>query len=431
MNYQEVLNFLFSQLPMYQRVGPPAFKKDLGNIKKLCEHSGHPERKFDSIHIAGTNGKGSAAHMLASVLQEAGYKVGLYTSPHLKSYRERIRINGKKISKDYVTDYINKRIDLYDNVQPSFFEMSVAMAFDYFADVSVDFAVVETGLGGRLDSTNIIRPLLSVITNIGYDHMQFLGDTLEQIAFEKAGIIKQNVPVVIGQAQSQTRSIFLENAELKNAPLYFADYLYSADYSFMSTDYKQILNVYKGGELYYENLHCDLIGIYQRKNLLTVLQATDILSKAYPISRESIYKGLANVRKNTGIAGRWHILGFNPLSIADTAHNIDGLKEVFEQIRMTPYKKLHIVLGTVNDKSLNQILRLFPKEAEYYFTQAKVPRALSADKLCAEAEAFGLSGRIIREVDKAYAQARKNAQSQDFIFVGGSTFVVAEVLDDD
>jgi dihydrofolate synthase/folylpolyglutamate synthase len=429
MNYQEVLDFLFSQLPMYQRVGPPAFKKDLGNIKKLCEDSGHPERKFDSIHIAGTNGKGSVAHMLASILQEAGYKVGLYTSPHLKSYRERIRINGKKISKEYVTDYINKRVTLYNEIKPSFFEMSVAMAFDYFADESVDFAVVETGLGGRLDSTNIIRPLLSVITNIGYDHMQFLGDTLEQIAYEKAGIIKQNVPVVIGQAQSQTRSVFLENADLKNAPLYFADYLYSADYSFMSTEYKQILNVYKGGELYYENLHSDLIGIYQRKNIITVLQVVDILQKAYTISREAIYAGLADVRANTGFAGRWHILGFNPLCIADTAHNIDGLKEVFEQIGMTPYKKLHIVLGTVNDKSLDKILRLFPSEAEYYFTQAKVPRALPADQLYAAAQSAGLSGKIFSEVEKAYNEARKSAQSNDLIFVGGSTFIVAEVLD--
>lgn len=428
MNYQEVLDFLYSQLPMYQSVGPIAFKKDLGNIKKLTEFDGRPEQKFDSIHIAGTNGKGSVSHILASVLQEAGYKVGLYTSPHLKSYRERIRINGRMISEDAVTQYVNERIELFNNVKPSFFEMTVAMAFHYFAKEKVDFAVVETGLGGRLDSTNIIRPLLSVITNIGYDHTQFLGDTLEQIAFEKAGIIKQNVPAVIGEAQSETRSVFLENADIKNAPLYFADYTFSADYSFMSTDYKQILNIYKGGELYYENLHTDLIGIYQRKNIITALQALEVLGEGYSVSREAVYKGLANVQANTGFAGRWQVLGFNPLIIADTAHNKEGLKETLKQVEMTPHKQLHVVLGTVNDKTLDTLLPLFPAEAKYYFTQAKVPRAMPTESLSAAAATQGLKGKSYDSVAEAYTSARTNAAREDMIYVGGSTFVVAEVL---
>lgn len=428
MNYQEVLDYLFSQLPMYQRLGPPAFKKDLGNITKLCKFSGRPERKFKSIHIAGTNGKGSVAHMLASVLQEAGYKTGLYTSPHLKSYRERIRINGQMIPENYVTRYVNERKHFYDQLKPSFFEMTAGMAFDYFADESVNFAVIETGMGGRLDSTNIIRPLLSIITNIGYDHTRFLGETLEQIAFEKAGIIKQNVPVVIGQVQSQTRPVFIENAELKNAPIYFADYLYSADYSFMSTNNRQILNVYKGGEMHYENLHCDLIGTYQRQNILSVLQAVDILNKAYNISREALYKGLAHTFENTGIAGRWHVLGRNPAIIADTAHNTDGMEAVIRQIEMTPHKKLHIIAGTVNDKNLDSILKLFPAKAQYYFTQAEVPRALSADRLASAAAGFGLSGEVFPKVHEAFLQAKMNAAREDLIFIGGSSFVVAEAL---
>ena len=428
MTYQETLDYLFSQLPMYQRVGAVAFKKDLTNIKKLCKFDGNPENEFDSIHIAGTNGKGSVAHILASILQEAGYKVGLYTSPHLKTYRERIRINGEMIPKERVTDYVESHKVLFEDVKPSYFEMTVAMAFDYFANEKVDFAVVETGLGGRLDSTNIIIPLLSVITNIGYDHTQFLGDTLEQIAFEKAGIIKYNVPVVIGQAQSESRHIFIENAEIKNAPLYFADYRFSVDYSFMSTDYKQILNIYRGGELFYENLHSDLIGIYQKKNIITALQAIDALSKGYKVSKEAIYKGIGNVQNNTGFAGRWHTIGFNPLTVADTAHNIDGLKEVLSQIKMIPHKNLHIILGTVDDKNLDEILCLFPKSANYYFTQAKVPRALPVKELQNTAAHYDLKGEIITDVKKALKTAQQKAEREDFIFVGGSTFVVAEIV---
>ncbi|MEA2042442.1 MAG: folylpolyglutamate synthase/dihydrofolate synthase family protein [Bacteroidota bacterium] len=428
MTYQETLDYLYSQLPMYQRVGKAAFKKDLTNIKKLCELAGHPEKKFESIHIAGTNGKGSVSHMLASVFQEAGYKVGLYTSPHLKSYRERIRINGQMIPKDRVTAFVDKRKGAFDEIKPSYFEMTVAMAFEYFAEEKVDIAVIETGLGGRLDSTNIIKPLLSVITNIGYDHTQFLGNSLREIAYEKAGIIKRNTPVIIGEVQSATKNVFMDKADMMNAQIYFADYLFSIDYTFLSTDYKQILNIYKSGTLFFENLHCDLAGSYQKKNVITAVQVFEVLCGAFSISKQQLYAGLANVVKNTGLTGRWQVLGFNPLTVADTAHNVEGLKLVLQQIAYTAYKNLHIVLGVVDDKVLDKILPIFPQEASYYFTQSKVPRALPAEQLKPAAAQFGLQGVVIPDVKSALEEAKKNAVFEDFIFVGGSTFVVAEVI---
>ncbi len=430
MNYQQTLDFLYSQLPMYQRVGTTAFKKNLNNIKKLTAQDEHSQTNFKSIHIAGTNGKGSVSHILASVLQEAGYKVGLYTSPHLKSYRERIRINGKMIPRNEVVKYVTDRKQLFENVKPSFFEMTVAMAFYYFAKQKVDFAIIETGLGGRLDSTNIITPILSVITNIGFDHTQFLGNTLKEIASEKAGIIKNNVPVVIGETQSETQNVFLEKAKSSNAPIYFADNNFSYQYSPQKINRKQVFNIYKNKELVFENLQTDLLGIYQRKNIITALQALEVLSNEIDIDKTAIYKGLAAVQVNTGFAGRWQILKTKPLIIADTAHNAEGLRETVGQINSLIFNKLHIVMGMVNDKNTKGVLELFPSDAEYYFTKANVPRAMPAEQLANLAKSEGLKGKVYNTVAEAFTAAKNDSTPEDLIYVGGSTFVVAEVLEE-
>lgn len=428
MNYKETVEYLFSQLPMYQRQGDVAFKKDLKNIIALTKHIGNPQEKFRSIHIAGTNGKGSVSHILASVLQTAGYKVGLYTSPHLKDFRERIKINGIEVPENFVIDFVENNMTVFNKIKPSFFEMSVAMAFDYFAKEEVDFAVIETGMGGRLDSTNILHPILSVITNISIDHTQHLGDTVEKIAGEKAGIIKYNVPVVIGETSSYSKNIFLSTAELKEAPLYLANYVYSADYSFLSKDYKQIFNIHKGGEMYYPNLKTDLLGLYQKKNVITALQCIEIMKDAYKISKENIYDGILNVAKKTALKGRWQILGYNPLIVCDTGHNEAGIAEVVKHINVVPHKKLHFVFGTVNDKKLDNILRLLPKKATYYFTKANIPRAMDENELAGIASKFNLRGNTYPTVSAAFSNAKNNAEQNDLVFVGGSTFVVAEVL---
>lgn len=429
MNYHETLDYLFSRLPMYQRIGKAAYKADLATTIALDEYFGHPHRQFRSVHVAGTNGKGSVSHMLAAVLQEAGYKAGLYTSPHLKDFRERIKINGKAAQEDYVVDFVDRHRGIFESLSPSFFEMTVAMAFDYFAKEKIDIAIVETGMGGRLDSTNIITPILSVITNIGLDHLEFLGNTLPQIAREKAGIIKRRVPVVIGELHHETRNVFTGVAEDNNAPISFASEIYKCAFALQTVDGLQSFNIRGKGRLIYENLESDLLGFYQQKNVITCLQAMDILNNSgIDISMGNIYSGLRNAAEKTGLLGRWQIIGENPRIICDTAHNPEGISAVLGQIRATPYENLHMVIGFVNDKDTSQIIKLLPADAKYYFTQASVPRALDSEILMEAAIAAGLQGCAFTRVPDALAAAKNAADKNDLIFVGGSTFVVADAL---
>ena len=405
MTYRDTLDWMFSQLPMYQRQGNSAFKKDLSNTLKLSEHLQFPERNFKSIHVAGTNGKGSTSHMLASVLQEAGYKVGLYTSPHLKDFRERIKINGQVVSKQFVIGFITRNRSFLEANTLSFFEMTVGMAFDYFSKQKVDVAVIEVGLGGRLDSTNIITPEISVITNIGFDHMQFLGSTLEAIAIEKAGIIKPYVPVVIGETQVETEPVFRNIAEKNKAEIIFADQNPSEKYS------------------------SDLQGYYQSKNIVTVIQTIKELQKIrYHITHNHIKAGLLKVKDNTGLMGRWQELNANPKVICDTGHNKEGLTYVMHQISNEVFENLHIVFGVVNDKDLNSIIDILPKKATYYFCKPDIPRGLDAPILKQTLTGFGLQGDAYNSVNEAYKAALGKAKPNDFIFVGGSTFVVAEII---
>lgn len=402
MTYQETLNWMFSQLPMYQRQGKTAFKKDLTNILAFSEELNFPEKKFKSIHVGGTNGKGSTSHMLASILQDAGYKVGLYTSPHLKNFTERIRINGDEIPKRKVSAFITKHKTFLENQKLSFFEMTVGLAFNFFADENVDIAIVEVGLGGRLDSTNIITPEISVITNIGLDHTQFLGETLPEIAFEKAGIIKQNVPVIIGEKQKEVQHVFAEKAKTTNSTIIFG----SDDTNEFKTD---------------------LLGNYQQANAKTAVATIHEL-KEFNISKENILQGLLNVAKNTNLKGRWQVLQKKPKVICDTAHNKEGLSIVLHQLKKEKYQKLHIVLGVVSDKKLEDILPLFPKEAMYYFCKPNIPRGLSEKDLQKKALVFNLKGEVFSSVKNAYNKAKKTANEEDVVYVGGSTFVVAEVI---
>ncbi|WP_397445402.1 bifunctional folylpolyglutamate synthase/dihydrofolate synthase [Polaribacter sp. R77954] len=402
MTYQETLHWMFAQLPMYQKEGKTAFKKDLTNTLALAKELDFPENKFKSIHVGGTNGKGSTSHMLASILQEAGYKVGLYTSPHLKNFTERIRINGDEISQQKVTSFIEEHQCFLEQQRLSFFEMTVGLAFDYFADEKVDIAIVEVGLGGRLDSTNIITPEIATITNIGLDHTQFLGETLPEIAFEKAGIIKLNIPIVIGEKQKEVAHIFLDKAKKMNAKLFFA------------SDAEEI----------YET---DLLGDYQQKNVKTAVATIQRL-KGFHVSKEHIKNGLLNVVKNTNLKGRWQILQQSPKVICDTAHNKEGLTIVMHQLKKEQYKKLHIVLGVVSDKKLDAILPLFPKSATYYFCKPGIPRGLSEADLQVNSEKFHLFGKKYSSVKNAFQSALGNANQQDIVYIGGSTFVVAEII---
>ncbi len=426
--YRETLDFLYRQLPMFQRVGAAAYKKDLTNTLALCKLAGNPHKKFKSIHVAGTNGKGSVSHMLAAILQEAGYKTGLYTSPHLRDFRERIRINGEMISESEVVAFTERTKAQLNEIQPSFFEWTVAMAFDYFAQEQVDIAVIEVGLGGRLDSTNVIIPALSVITNIGWDHMDMLGDTLPKIATEKAGIIKADVPVVVGQWQEEVAPVFERIANEKRALLKYADQKFEVrqfGYQTTGANYEVKAN----GKLRFDALFVDLAGHYQQYNLATVLAAIEALQRmGWEVEDEHIRKALAKVRELTGFAGRWTILGQNPLIIADTAHNSDGLQLVLDQLASLPRQNCRIVLGVVNDKDLSKILPLFPKEAIYYFCKSSIPRALNELELAEKAAEFGLLGTTYTDVktalDTAVAQSHKN----DLLFVGGSTFTVADII---
>ncbi|OHT44761.1 bifunctional folylpolyglutamate synthase/dihydrofolate synthase [Flavobacterium tructae] len=405
MNYQETTNWMFNQLPMYQLQGASAYKEDLTNIKLLAAHLGNPQDQLKCIHVAGTNGKGSTSHMLASVLQEAGYKVGLYTSPHLKDFRERIKINGQEISENFVCQFVAKHKNFFEANDMSFFEMSVGLAFDYFASEKTDIAIIEVGLGGRLDATNIITPLVSVITNIDLDHTQFLGNTPAAIAGEKAGIIKPNVPVVIGEYTFETQPVFLAKAKLNEASIYFAS------------------------DLITEVFPSDLIGDYQFHNKKTVQQTIHILNSQneFKISDENLKNGLLYVVKNTGLQGRWQQLGENPKIICDTAHNQHGLAVVMKQIQKESFENLHIVLGVVNDKDLDSILPLFPKNAQYYFCSPNSSRGLKTEILNQTAKKHHLIGENYDSVEHAFTAARKNASKNDFIYVGGSTFVVAEL----
>ncbi len=430
MDYKETVSWLFTQLPMYQRVGKAAYKSDLDNTIAILNALGNPEKKIKAIHIAGTNGKGSVSHIIASVLQESGYKTGLYTSPHLKDFRERIKINGDLISEKSVIDFVVKNRDIFTSIKSSFFEMTVGMAFDYFAKENVDFAVIETGLGGRLDSTNLCEPVISIITNIGIDHTAFLGNTLEKIATEKAGIIKYGIPVVIGRKQIEILDVFKQTCAKHNAELFFAEDDMSLRYFQSDEQDLQALDVWYNNEIAIENLKTPLMGDYQKENLCTALRSIELLKEheIVNISDAEICDGVENVIVNTGFYGRWQKLGSNPLIVCDTGHNVDGINAVIRQLMSQRYDNLHFVLGMVNDKDIHEILNLLPKHAIYYFCKPSIPRGLDADELAEQAMAVGLSGLSYNSVMRAYNSAQNNASINDMVFVGGSTFVVAEIV---
>ena len=429
MNYQQTLDFLYTKLPMFTRIGASAFKKDLTNTIIFCKALDNPQDKFKSIHVAGTNGKGSTSHMLAAILQAQGYKTGLYTSPHLKDFRERIRINGKMISRTEVVSFVKKQQKLIEAVEPSFFEVTVALAFEHFAKHEVDVAVIEVGLGGRLDSTNIITPEVSVITNISMDHTNMLGTTIKEIAGEKAGIIKKNIPVVVGETQPESKTVFITKASNEEAPIFFADQNFSISDASLKENKLQ-LSVLENDQILYKNLKSDLTGIYQKKNILTVLQTFAVLNKktSFKVSNTSIFKGLGMVKKLTGLQGRWQTLQKNPLVICDTGHNEAGISEVIKNISQTPFEKLHIVFGMVKDKDISKVLSLLPTDATYYFCKPDLERGLTATDLSDQANAFQLKGEVYASVLEAKNSAIANAGINDLIYIGGSTFVVTEAL---
>jgi dihydrofolate synthase / folylpolyglutamate synthase len=431
MTYQQTLQYLYSQLPMFHRIGAAAYKADLANTIELSRLMANPEQQFRSVHIAGTNGKGSTSHFLASILQEAGYCTGLFTSPHLKDFRERIRINGRMIPKQDVTNFVQKYENSFSQIKPSFFEWSFALAIHHFAKHHIDVAIMETGMGGRLDSTNIIHPVLSIITNIGLDHMQFLGDTREKIAKEKAGIIKNGVPVVVGETQPGLSEIFREYSSNMSAPIIFAD----QNYSILSSGWTRHripllwINARNKAILTDQMILSSLNGIYQSKNILTVLQAVETLnSSGFNISTQHIHQGFRKVITNTQLKGRWQTLAHSPKTIADIAHNMDGIREVVKQINITKFEKLHMVIGVVKDKDVNAMLKLLPKTASYYFCKADIPRGMDAEELMETAASFGLIGNYFPTVQRALMTAKNAAGSNDMIFIGGSAFVVAEVI---
>ena len=427
MTYQETIDYLYSQLPMFSKVGISAYKKDLHNTIALCNHIGNPQEKYKSIHIAGTTGKGSTSHMIAAILQESGYKVGLYTSPHLKDFGERIRVNGQKISESFVVDFTERNIAIAKEIEPSFFEMTVAMAFEYFAEQHVDFAVIETGLGGLLDSTNIITPILSVITNIGYDHQNILGNTLEEIATQKAGIIKQNIPVVIGETLPETKPIFLETALRKSATIRFAEEDYITSY--IDSEGELLLcNVSDVAENVTEKFRTSLSGLYQAKNICTVLAAVKELRKMeINIPEAALHSGIEKVKEITGLRGRWEILQQHPTIIADVAHNKDGIQQIIDQLNINyPTAQLHFVLGFVKDKDVEDVLKLFPNNAKFYFTNAHIPRAMLKEALQEKAVTAGLVGEAYDNVDEAVNAAKNAAKASDIIMICGSFFILAE-----
>ncbi|MDP9047455.1 MAG: bifunctional folylpolyglutamate synthase/dihydrofolate synthase [Bacteroidota bacterium] len=442
MNYTETVQYLYSQLPLFTRVGQSAYKADLVNTIELCSRLDNPQHQFKSVHVGGTNGKGSTSHMLAAILQVAGYKTGLYTSPHLKDFRERIRINGKMIQEQEVVDFVAAHQHDFEEIKPSFFEMTVGLAFDIFAREKVDIAIIEVGLGGRLDSTNIITPLLSVITNIGWDHMNMLGDTLQLIAAEKAGVIKPGIPVIIGEHQPGVAQIFIEKAKQEKSPLSFASDLFEvrsqrSEVSGQPTEQfaDEFLDIQitltKKSDIRHptSDIRLDLPGIYQLKNIKTVLAAVEeIRRQGFHVTDDHIKTALRQVKTLTGLHGRWEIINKNPLTICDTGHNPEGIAEVLKNISATPYEQLHFVIGVVNDKDISKILAMLPKDAIYYFCKPDIPRGLDAENLKQQAENFSLHGEIFPSVKAAFDAAQKIAQKNDLVFVGGSTFVVAEVV---
>ena len=431
MTYKETLDYLFAQLPIFHRIGAAAYKPDLNNTLAISNLLENPETSFRSVHVAGTNGKGSTSHMLASILQEKGLKTGLYTSPHLIDFRERIRINGIMIPEEKVICFVEKYKNDFERIRPSFFEMTVGLAYNHFREEKVDVAIIEVGLGGRLDSTNIITPLLSVITNISFDHMEFLGNTLEKIAKEKAGIIKPGVPVLIGENQEETRQVFIEKAREEQSKIVFAD----GEFKTVTTTAweagsgKMRVDIFRNNNLYLANLESPLGGNYQKKNIVTVCAACEMLVTHFGgISPETIRKGILHVIENTGFAGRWQILSRVPLTICDTGHNEAGLREVLYQISNIPHENLHFVFGLVKDKEIENILRMLPKDATYYFCKADIPRGLDANKLRLQAQGYGLEGEAFDSVKKALKAAQQHAGMNDLVFIGGSTFIVAEVV---
>ena len=432
MNYKETVQYLFLQLPMFQKVGTSAFHYKLDKTLHIANLLGNPHHRLKFIHIAGTNGKGSVAHFLASILQEAGYKTGLYTSPHLYDFRERIKINGQMIGKEEVTNFVATYKSVLEPVQASFFEYSFGMALNHFASHKVDIVVLETGMGGRLDSTNIVTPLLSIITNIGMDHTAFLGNTLTQIAGEKAGIIKRNVPVIIGETQKETQGVFITAAKKNKSPLVFADQILEArnvKTTFEKDRFILRLDIYEKEESLY-HISSKLAGDYQKKNIITTLVAArQLASSGFRLSGKNITEGIYNVVENTGIKGRWQVLASTPLVITDTAHNKEGLKIVVDQLKKLNYNTLHIIFGTVKDKDTDAVLALLPKDARYYFCKAGVPRAMDEKILSEKAENYNLKGTSFPSVISAYQQTLKSASAHDVIFVGGSTFVAGELLE--
>ena len=428
-SYAQALDYLYTNLPIFQRVGVSAYKEDLHNTIALCRALGDPHHSFRSIHIAGTNGKGSTSHMLAAIYQAAGYKAGLYTSPHLKEFTERIRVNGQDVSHDFVVDFVNRIEPHIEVIKPSFFEITVAMAFDYFRQLQVDIAIIEVGLGGRLDSTNIITPELSLITNISWDHKNILGDTLEKIAFEKAGIIKPSVPVVISEYQQNVHAVFEQQARRQQAPLYVAESMYTVQSSPMDRGYAlEQVDIYKGQELFMAGVVPQLQGFYQRKNIPGVLKAVELMNeRGLPATLEVVKRGLEQVVTLTGLKGRWQKMGEHPLIICDTGHNEGGVREVIGQLKTQPYSRLFMVWGAVNDKDISDVLRLLPTQAKYFFCQAKIPRAMEAAELSRQAATMGLMGEVVPDVNEAIRKAKAEAQPGDLIFIGGSTFVVAEI----
>jgi dihydrofolate synthase / folylpolyglutamate synthase len=427
MNYAQTLEYIFAKLPMYSRIGAAAYKADLDNTIKLCGALGNPQNKFKSIHVAGTNGKGSVSHSLSAILQTAGYKVGLYSSPHLKDFRERIKIDGMMCDEDFVIDFVEKIKYLIEEIEPSFFEITVAMAFEYFVQQQVDIAVIEVGLGGRLDSTNIITPELSVITNIGWDHMNMLGDSLEKIAFEKAGIIKEKIPVVIGEAIKETKPVFERIANEKNAPIFFAqEKRYVTEWNYQHHQLQVNVADIKTDDR--EIYKLDLTGIYQTKNLLTVLEAAHQMRlQGWNIDEKILEKGLSEVKRLTGLHGRWEIIHENPAVILDVGHNEDGIKQIVEQLESMTFNELHIVIGMVKDKEVSKVLSLFPKNADYYFTKAQIPRAMNENELAETAAVVGLHGKVFAEVNEALDAVKQHARKDDVVLVCGSVFLVGEV----
>lgn len=428
MNYNETLSYMYSQLPMYQRMGRPAFKPDLSNSWKLMKLLGNPQDKFPSVHIAGTNGKGSTASFITSVLMESGLRVGLYTSPHLTDFRERITVNGEMVSKDFVVDFMAQYKDDFSGIGLSFFEMTVGMAFAWFATQKVDVAVVEVGMGGRLDSTNVIHPILSVITNIGFDHTFFLGDTLEKIAGEKAGIIKEKTPVVIGRTHPETKPVFLTRAKKNRCTIAFADEEIKLIEPVQQESHLAIQRIEHKRKVIVENMQTPLHGIYQNENIATAMLALEPLKVHWQITADNIRDGFCNVLKNTGFRGRWQKLSDVPLVYCDTGHNADGLVQVMQQLKALKKAQIHFVLSVVNDKDLDNLLTLLPSEAIYYFCKADIPRGLSVDILEEKAKASHLNGLAYKSVGEAFESAKTNAGKDDVVFVGGSTFTVAEVL---